>query len=224
MLREPGGGTCWHVLADPEERVLRVHRVTTAASPCAGHPGACWLWRYCRSTWRSWGDRTRDRVAVTGPVHSNISVANEAAGRLTGSNDRRSRATSGHCSRCRYSLQHVRPHLASSSGVTRVPPVGPAFESRPGSSSKSIVSQRLAGIRACGHAAVRRCRARWLRSRPAQLHVGRARRAGQMCKGSRLSQADTGHRGALPQTWAGNDRVVTRTPATPQRLRKGQTR
>src|SRR5207302_801039 len=38
VLREPGGDIRWHVLADPEGNEFCVHRVTTAASPCAGHP------------------------------------------------------------------------------------------------------------------------------------------------------------------------------------------
>jgi hypothetical protein len=39
VLREPGGGIGWHVLAGPEgKRVLRVHQVKTAASPLRRTP------------------------------------------------------------------------------------------------------------------------------------------------------------------------------------------
>jgi hypothetical protein len=55
------------------------------------------------------GGRTRDSVAIAGPEHSNVSVANEVAGSLTGSNDHRYRATSGH-------IQPLREQLGGTSG------------------------------------------------------------------------------------------------------------
>jgi hypothetical protein len=54
-------------------------------------------------------------------------------------------------------------------------------------------------------------------------HVGRARRADK-CARDCVCPRQIPAIGALPQAWAGNDRVVTRAPATPQRLGKGQTR
>ena len=100
-----------NVLADPEE-TSSTHSPGDDGRPALRpSPGACRPSRCSRiparaavrlqvqrprSIWSYWGDWTGDPVAVTGPVHSNISVANGSPGAKMGANNASRQATSGH--------------------------------------------------------------------------------------------------------------------------------